>query len=81
MNDNNSIKELQKQCIHCELINDKSTFIKHEKQNTYWVVCNSEITYHECICSEDSSKWRYKSDDNKSADKKLHTELVTTKEN
>ena len=80
MNNSDDTTELQRQHTHCKLISDKSILIKHEKQNTHWAACNSEITHHECICNEDSMQQKCKSDDDRLIDKELHTESVTTRE-
>jgi len=79
INDNHDVIELQRQCTYCELINDKSTFTKHKKQDTHWAACNSEIAHHEYICDENSLKQKCKSCDDKSANKELCTESVITR--
>jgi len=61
------------------LISNKNTFTKHKKQDTHWAAYNSETAHQRYIHDEDSLKWKCKNNDDRSADKELHTELVAVR--
>jgi len=62
------------------LISSKNTFTKYKKQDTHWAACNSEIAHSECICDENTLKWKCKNNNDELTDKELCTESITARE-